>query len=207
MPGLDTQLHVNMLRDAKIVGRGAKLYGMQWGNPQKVPHLRAVRTRFVYPYLNPDHVAIEIGPGGGRWTRYLLSFGKVYAVEYYQPLLDELARNYHLPHLHLVKNNGTDFPGVADASIDFVFSFGVFVHLDMPVIEGYLQEIKRVLKPGGNAILHYSDKRKEQARRNRNFSDNDPERMRAAVTGAGFRILEEEIEALARGAIVRFTQG
>jgi cyclopropane fatty-acyl-phospholipid synthase-like methyltransferase len=206
MPKLDSPMHVNMLRDAAKDGQIARdgIYGLHWGDPQKDHALRRVRERFIYPYLNPDHRAIEIGPGGGRWTRYLLSFGELIAVDYNQPLLDELAKNYRAPHLRMLKNSGTDFPGIADRSINFVFSFGVFVHLDMPIIKGYLAEIRRTLAPSGNAVLQYSDKTKEWGRKNEGFSDNDPARMRAMVLAAGFRIVEEDTDSLPHSSVIRF---
>ena len=102
-----------------------------------------MQDQFLLPYVNPDHQAIEIGPGGGRRTRYLLRFGYLYGVDYPRELLDELKGNFKAPHLHLVLNNGTDFPGIPDLSIDFIFSFGVFVHLDVDIIEAYLGNMRQ----------------------------------------------------------------
>lgn len=117
MPELDTPMHLTMLNDARRRGDIERdgLYGLTWGDPQTNPALRAVRDRFVLPYVHPDRTAIEIGPGGGRWTRYLLGFGRLYAVDYHQALLDELARSFRAPCLRLLKNGGTDFPGIDDA--------------------------------------------------------------------------------------------
>jgi len=195
-----------MLEEARRNGQIERdgIYGMHWGNPQAGPRAKHARDRFLLPYIHPDKTAIEIGPGGGRWTRYLLGFGKVYAVDYHQPLLDELARNYRAPHLIMVKNNGTDFPGIAEGSIDFIFTYDVFVHLDLPIIEAYLRSIRPLLKPDGCVVMHYSDKTKEKARLNGGFSDNDPERMCAAILASGFEILEEERKMTASSAVVRF---
>jgi hypothetical protein len=77
----------------------------------------------------------------------------VYAVDYHQELLDELAVNFHADNLISIKNSGTDLPEVPPESIDFVFSFGVFVHLDLDLIDVYLQSFKSVLKCGGNVVL------------------------------------------------------
>jgi len=198
-----------MLRSAAEQGQIARdgLYGIHWGDPQSAPWLRQVRDRFIYPYLNADHSALEIGPGGGRWTRYLLSFGQVIAVDYHQALLDELARNFRAPHLFLLRNGGADFPGVGDASVDFVFTFGVFVHLDMPIIERYLAEIRRVLKPGANAVVQYGDMTKQAARNDPTFSDNSPAQMRDAVQRTGLCILEEELRSLPNSSVMRVTRG
>ena len=58
-----------------------------------------------------------------------------------------------------VRSSGSDLPGVADASIDAVWSFDVFVHVAPLDQAGYLTEIARVLRPGGIAAIHHADGR------------------------------------------------
>ena len=79
MPTLDSNMHVGMLQASRAKGQIARdgIYGLEWGDPQTDPALRWVRDHYLLPYVNPDHTAIEIGPGGGRWTRYLLGFGRL----------------------------------------------------------------------------------------------------------------------------------
>jgi hypothetical protein len=112
MPTLDSTMHVEMLHAARTAGQIGRdgIYGLNWGDPQVLPPLRQVRDRFLLPYVNPDHSAIEIGPGGGRWTRYLLGFGRLYGVDYHQELLDELAGSFKAPHLLPILNNGAGSP-------------------------------------------------------------------------------------------------
>jgi SAM-dependent methyltransferase len=43
---------------------------------------------------------------------------------------------------------------IEDDSVDLVFTERVLQHLPAPVIEGYLAEFLRVLRPGGLAVLH-----------------------------------------------------
>lgn len=203
MPTLADTIHLDMLAGEK---REGQLYGAQWGDPQTVPHLRYVRDQYILPYLNPDHHAVEIGPGGGRWTRYLVAFDKLYVIDYHQELLDELARSYRLPSLVRVRNNGTDFPSVPAGTIHFLFSFGVFVHLDADLIRAYLINIKRLLRPEANVVIQYSDKTKEGARRNKGFSENTPDTMRAMVSEAGYVILEENLTLLPHSGIMRFSR-
>lgn len=167
--------------------------------------MQFVRDRFVSPYINPKHVALEIGPGGGRWTRYLVGFRELYVVDFHAEILGELRRTLSLPKMRFVQNNGSDFPGIEARSIDFLFSFGCFVHLEQDIIAGYLDSIRYILKPGGNAIIHYSDKSKAMAQVNQSFSHNNPELMRSMVTGAGFRVIEEDLTTLWHSSIIRFT--
>jgi hypothetical protein len=209
VPDLRTRLHLDMLAEART-GRwpvAQDLYGLQWGDPNVVPWLRHVRDDFLLPFVQPDRVGVEIGPGGGRWSRYMLSLQRFYAVDFHQELLDELAKNFRTPGLFFVKNNGTDFPGIAEHSVDLVFSFGVFVHLDVPIIDAYLGSIAQIIRPGADVVLQYADKTKPEARDNPTFSDNNPEVMRALLATRGYRILRENVSTLPHSAIVHFTLG
>jgi phospholipid N-methyltransferase len=200
-----TPLHVQMLRRAREKREFGQdeLYGVQWGRPDVDPALRSIRDEYLYPYIDPDHVALEIGPGGGRWTKYLLSFGRVLVVDHYQDLLDELTRSFKAPHLMMIRNNGTDFPEVTDGSVNFIWSYGVFVHLGQAAIADYLESVPRILAPDANVVLHYADKTKIKAQKNRGFSDNDPEAMRKLVEAAGFEVAQENTDLLEHSAIMR----
>jgi ubiquinone/menaquinone biosynthesis C-methylase UbiE len=219
MPDLDTHLHVDMLRTYKEqnnfvrrAGRAVrdlmfpkKFYGLHWGDPEIAGPQVYMRDRYVLPYIKPDQVALEIGPGGGRWTRYLLGFRKLYVVDYYPELLKELRGRFNKPNMQFITNNGTDFPGVPEASVDFIISIACFVHLEPHLIAAYLKNMKSILRPGGNAVLTYSDKTKIGAQMNATFTENTPALMNEMITQAGFTIAEEDLTVLWNSGIVRFT--
>ncbi|HEX3431670.1 MAG TPA: class I SAM-dependent methyltransferase [Rhizomicrobium sp.] len=208
MPRLTTNLHLEMLERARRRGRVPKdgLYGLHWGDPESPDNnaLRAVRDHWLLAYVDPAKTALEIGPGGGRWTRYMLDFHRLYVVDYHAELLAEFRRNFPQPHIIEIQNNGTDFPGIPAGSVDFVFSFGVFVHLDLDIIQAYLANLRAVIHRKTQLVIQYADKDKPKARENRGFSDNDPRRMRQAVEESGYRIVEEDTGLLNHSAIMRF---
>jgi SAM-dependent methyltransferase len=207
MPKLTDTLHLDMLKSA-IRNRQPEsdgLYGLHWGDPEKHPALMVIRDKWLRPYVRSDHSAIEIGPGGGRWTRYMLPFHRIYAVDYHQELLEELKKHFSQPNIVFIKNNGTDFPGIAERSVDFLYSFGVFVHLDTDIIRDYLLNIRKVLKPSGNAIIQYSGKDKQAAIDSKGFSENNPRIMRKLLSETGYIIVEEDTKLLWHSSIVRFT--
>lgn len=216
MPALDTPLHIDMhknwrkrslsrrlLKAARIV-LGRDVYGLEWGDPDSNPPLTYIRDHYLLPYLGAETVAVEIGPGGGRWTRYMRGVKTLYAVDYHQELLDELRRSARWPGISFIKNNGDDFPGVPAKSVDLVFSFGVFVHLDVGIIDRYLKNILPLLKDEANVIIQYSDKTKPMARLNDGFAQNDPTTMRRLVTDSGYRIYEEDTQTLWHSSVIRF---
>ena len=216
MPDLQSTLHLDMLRryrrrgllgrlrEALKVLRSRDLYGLQWGDPDTVEPLRFIRDHYVLPYVNTEHTALEIGPGGGRWTRHLLGFKKLYVVDYHQELIDELKKNVVAPNMAFVKNDGTDFPGVPSGSVDYVFSFGTFVHLELDLIDAYLKNLTAILKPTANVVIQYSDKTKVMARMNEGFSENTPERMRQMILRAGYQIVEEDMTTMWHSSVVHF---
>jgi len=219
MPDLNTSLHLDMLnrfkRKSRLLPRILKainreifsndIYGLAWGDPEVVEPLKFIRDRYVLPYVNGEQCAVEIGPGGGRWTRYLLGFKKLYVIDYHAELLEELKKNFKKPNMEFIKNNGTDFPGIKVCSIDYLFSFGTFVHLDTHLIEAYLTNMKAILHPGANVVIQYSDKTKIMAHTYINFSDNTPAQMRDMVLNAGYKILEEDLTTMWHSSVIRFT--
>ena len=52
-------------------------------------------------------------------------------------------------------NNGKSLPFIPTNSIDFIWSFDSFVHMEKDVISSYFQEFARVLKPNERAIIHH----------------------------------------------------
>ncbi len=181
------------------------IYGIQWGDPDVWTPLQYIRDEFVLPFISPEHVALDIGCGGGRWTRQLLGFKKIYAVDYYEELLVPFRKSFGR-HSHVIplRNNGTDFPGIPPQSVDYVLSFGCFGHINQGLIDDYLRNLKAIVKPGANVVIHYSDKNKVMAQGS-GFSENTPERMRAMVSGHGYRILREDTTTMWNGAIIHFT--
>jgi SAM-dependent methyltransferase len=61
------------------------------------------------------------------------------------------------PTAHFYTNNGHSLPMVVDSSVDFAFSFDSLVHAEAATVVGYLEELRRVLKPDGVGFLHHSN--------------------------------------------------
>lgn len=109
--------------------------------------------------LIPDNSSIiEIGPGGGRWSEFLLKKSSTLH------LVDISKKCLELCSERFKKNKNIDFNLIKDVKFDFaesdsmdvVFSYDVFVHIDKAQIIEYFQEFERVLKKNGRIILHYS---------------------------------------------------
>lgn len=99
--------------------------------------------------------ALEIGCGVGRMLRAAGDvFGKVIGVDV-SPLAVDKAKELLgvSSNVQLCANSGYDLGGIADASVDFVWSFAALAHMPARVFAAYMLELKRVLKPDGVARL------------------------------------------------------
>lgn len=95
---------------------------------------------------------LEIGCGAGRMTKALARvFGEVHAVDISAEMIRIARRNLAgIPNVRLYKNNGSDLSKLASRRFDFAFSFIVFQHIpSLPVVENYVREVHRCLRPGG----------------------------------------------------------
>ena len=149
---------------------------------------------------------MEIGSGGGRWTKYLLDFGRLYVTdlnkEFFPYLLDRFGPR---PNISFCHSSGADLPGIPKNSIDFVFSFGVFVHIETDVIKEYLKTIKEICKEDGDIVIQYSEKNKPQAVANKLYSFNTREIMSGLVKEQGFSIISEDLETLKSANVIHFS--
>lgn len=115
--------------------------------------------RFLRAHAPKDGVALEIGPGGGRWTEYLLEVcSRVHLADVSAPCLELCRERFGDERIvaHLVA--GASLDALGDASIDFAWSYDAFVHINPLDTDGYLRSLARVLRPGARAVIHHPDR-------------------------------------------------
>jgi SAM-dependent methyltransferase len=115
--------------------------------------------------IPPGGTVLEIGPGGGRWSEALAERADHLVLVDVTPRVLDVVRERlgDSPNVSYVRSSGSDLPGVADGSVDAIWSFDVFVHVAPLDQAGYLDEIARVLAPGGVAAIHHADGRNRGA--------------------------------------------
>jgi ubiquinone/menaquinone biosynthesis C-methylase UbiE len=100
---------------------------------------------------------LEIAPGHGRITQFLsVLASELLVVDLNENCIKKTKEKLGHHVLGYFVNNGNDLPKIRDNSQDLVFSFDSFVHIHKNVIDDYLNEIYRVLKPGGFGYIHHS---------------------------------------------------
>jgi SAM-dependent methyltransferase len=130
----------------------------QWGTPaDQWEHVLLPR---VGPFLDEMATVLEIAPGHGRWTQFLLPRCKrLIAVDLNENCIEHCRRRFNSPRLEAHVNDGRSLEMVTDGSVDFVFSFDSLVHVEADVLDAYVQQIARKLRPDGFAFIHHSNLR------------------------------------------------
>ena len=156
--GSNIQLPENTIEEnlAKWSGHNWSQLGEEWSNN---PEWKESFVKHVLnPMVNEGTDILEIGPGGGRWTEYLLEKAKNITLVDLTPECIDLCKERFKDYKNIkyFVNDGVSLEFVPDNSMDHIWSFDVFVHVQAKDIEGYFKQFPRILKKGGTGLIHHS---------------------------------------------------
>ena len=131
-------------------------WSREWGNST------AQWYGCVYPRIQrflPAGRILELAPGYGRWVDFLLPHCDSYiGVDLSTRCIDACNQRFAgIDKATFATNDGVTLAMVADSSVDFVFCFDSFVHVEDETLASYLKELDRVLAPDGVAFIHHSN--------------------------------------------------
>lgn len=110
--------------------------------------------------LLPAKLLLEIAPGAGRWTRFLLDHCDRYLgidlSDRSVAICRERFRDQ--PKARFQATDGRSMEAAESRSVDVCFSFDSLVHADPDVIAAYVGELARVLSDDGIAFIHHSNR-------------------------------------------------
>jgi ubiquinone/menaquinone biosynthesis C-methylase UbiE len=115
----------------------------------------------LFPYLKPESIVCEVGPGTGRFSRYIVPRvprGQLHLVDHSPWMVRFLSgyfRNQSNVFVHL--GDGQSLPLDTDGWMDVVFVAGTIIALKLGTVLRYAVEFARVLKPGGLVVFDYLD--------------------------------------------------
>jgi len=127
----------------------------------KVPYeewKQSLVDEFILPNIKANNSALEIAAGYGRWSVFLQPLcSRLILVDLNPQCIEQCKKKFSTSdNVEYRVTDGSTLPDVADQSIDFIWSFDSFVHMDPAVIRAYFQEMRRVLTPSGKAIVHHA---------------------------------------------------
>lgn len=100
---------------------------------------------------------LEIAPGHGRITQFLsILASELLVIDLNEECIKKTKEKMGHHVLGYFVNDGKSLTNIRTNSQDLVFSYDSFVHIHKNVIDDYLKEIHRVLKPGGKSYIHHS---------------------------------------------------
>ncbi len=107
----------------------------------------------------PAERILEIAPGCGRWTKFLLPGCREYlGIDLSAQCVAMCRQTFgDAKHAKFVVNDGLSLVDSRDCHFDLVFSFNSLVHAEADVIQSYVTQIIKKLSPNGVAFMHHSN--------------------------------------------------
>jgi SAM-dependent methyltransferase len=111
----------------------------------------------LYPLIPEQSSILEIGPGAGRWTEVLLERSSAYVgIDISATCVEHCRQRFAgRPNTRFVVGSGRDLAAATDGSVEAIWSFDAFVHINHAEVDDYAREFRRVLKPGGVGVIHH----------------------------------------------------
>ncbi len=154
-------------RNRKIWGEDWSKNGDEWSdqalfcNQPYAKWKQSIVETFINKNIDKNSTVLEIAPGRGRWTEYIVKKAKhIILVDISEKLIDYCKHRFlNFENIVYYVNDGKNFPFIRDDQIDFIWSYDSFVHMEKDVIESYFKEFNRILKLNGKAVIHHAARR------------------------------------------------
>ena len=148
---------------------------------------------FIVPNIGANTAVLEIGPGHGRWTPYLAAPARRYiGVDMNPSCVDYCRRRFAgLAKAAFHANDGRSLPMVFRESIDFIWSFDSFVHIDRATTDRYMAAFARILVHGGRGCIHHPGNPDETQRAHAWRSDVTTVSFAAIAARHGLRVVSQ----------------
>ena len=102
---------------------------------------------------------VELSCGHGRHSERVAQMTKrLTLVDIFDANLEFCRRRLaRFPFVNYIQNNGYSFQPIASDGATAIFCYDSMVHFSPSIVESYLNDAARILKPGGMALFHHSN--------------------------------------------------
>lgn len=131
-----------------------------------ISSLHATHLACIKPYVGPGSAVLEIGCGGGAWSRALAACAprELWCVDVQTAedtgFWEYVGRGPGIRHVQVADLSCSLLP---DGHFNYFFSFGCFCHLSPLAVREYLTNLAGKLKPGAHGFLMLADYEKFNA--------------------------------------------
>jgi ubiquinone/menaquinone biosynthesis C-methylase UbiE len=134
---------------------GATTLGEEWGGAA----FADLVIELVSPHMGADADVLELGCGGGKFSfRLAPRCRSLVCSDISQQMIERTRATLHERGLGANVDykvlNGSDFTGIPDRSVDFIFSYDVQLHLQPENVFSYMCDARRVLRENGVLMVH-----------------------------------------------------
>jgi SAM-dependent methyltransferase len=120
--------------------------------------------RIIYPIIKDMDFScvLDFAAGHGRNSAKLLALSRQLIIVDPSPdSIFVLKQRFSTPpstcKITIIQNSGIDLHDVESSSVTLLYSWDAMVHFDKRLVDCYMPEFARVLRPGGRCFLHHSN--------------------------------------------------
>jgi len=129
------------------------------------PDLKNIIKGIISLKTRPEFAGLEIGPGDGFWTEYLVAADPLYILDIHPEFLESTKNRFpesYKPRLRSYLWNEDEvnqhyLEKLPEQQFGFVFAYNVFDFFAYDFLDKWLTGIKKVLRPGGSAFFTYNN--------------------------------------------------
>lgn len=126
---------------------------------------KEICDKLLQRFLRPEMTVLDFGCGPGFLAKEVSPHvSSVIASDVSRGVIACAKEINAAENLRYVTNGLSSLDNVANATVDFVYSFAVFQHLTKDQSRAFFREFARVLKPGGSGVCHTILKEAEDPR-------------------------------------------
>jgi SAM-dependent methyltransferase len=125
------------------------------------PELEEIVKQKIFVYTSWRYPTLEIGCRDGEWTKFLVAADPLYIMDRHVEFLDSANSQFPLEYqarlrkYHLKQDNR--LTALPLDQFAFVFSWGYFNYVSLDTMHQVLEEIMKILRPGGVFMFSYND--------------------------------------------------